>query len=146
MANITLTPEMINGKYSFKSLNPNDATLYVGTIVGLVPYSIAQTYMPNITGYNNACRLNDSSIPSDPTQINPYFLFQLDQTTGTQNTYVFCPQWVAPGSWTSLNTTAIVTIKVYDTNQNHKLILSALASQGYPDAEIVSIVLPNATS
>ncbi|MBO7716892.1 MAG: hypothetical protein J6S85_25225 [Methanobrevibacter sp.] len=146
MANINLNISMLNKQYSFRSLNPNDSILYVGTIVGIFPYQIAQQYSPDITSYNNACRLVDSSIPSDPSQIEQYFWFQLSETTGTQNKYIFCPQWVAPGSWVSLNTTAVVTIKVYDTQQNHNLILNALSSQGYPNAEIVSVVLPDSTS
>ena len=140
MAGPTITLSMLGGTYAFKSLNPNDSVLYQGTIVDIFTYSKATQYR-DVLAYNQSCRQVDPSIPVDPSAINPYFLIELNNTSGTQSSYSFCSQWIMPGSWQSLNTVSVVMVKVLNPNPTTQGILEALASQGYPDATIQSTTL-----
>lgn len=135
----TLSLSMIGQSYSFKSKNPNDPTVYTGVIKKFVDADDAAAYRVNLDAYNKACRLVDSTIPESVSDISTFFIIKLTNVSGTQDQYPFCAQWVAGGSWTALAIAATVTIEVLDTNTDHTLIISALASQGYPNATITKV-------
>lgn len=140
MAGPTIDTSMLGKQYAFKSLNANDPVFYVGTIVDIFTYQQATQYR-NVLAYNQACRQTDPTIPVDPSQINPYFLLKLTDTTGSQQFYSFCSEWIMAGSWESLNVVNIVTVKVFSSTSDTGGILEALADAGYPNAQIESNTL-----
>ena len=133
-----ITTSMIGKSFAFRSKNPNDAVVYEGRITSICDADDAGRY-GNMTQYNQACILADSTIPSDINDLSMFFVVKLTNPTTTQNKYAFAPEWIADGSWTSLDVAATVVIEVLDTNTDHTLIISALASQGYPNASITSV-------
>lgn len=138
MAAPVLTLSMRGQSFTFRSKNPNDPIVYSGTIDKFVGPDDAAKY-DNIVAYNKAVCLVDSTVPTDVDDIGTFFIFKLNNSSGSQIYYPFCADWVAEGSWTPLDIVATVLVEVLDTNTDHSLIISALSSAGYSNATIKSI-------
>lgn len=132
-----VTEAMIGTKVTFTSLNPNDAVVWNGTVLGLVTYAVAKSY-GDMVSYRGAVLQADPTI--DVVEDLHYFIIQLDEVEG-QPQMVFASEFITPGSLAALNLRETVNIAVSDfAANNHNDILDILRAAGYTSCRITSVV------
>lgn len=121
---------------SFRSKNPNDTTVWQGTLESIGTYRSIRSYL-NPQSYNEAVRQSDPTVSSDVTDLT-YFLITVDNQATQPTTMVFADEWVEPGSLNEVALGNQVTIRVSDPLNNTQTILSLLASAGYASKVVTS--------
>ena len=128
----TLTP---GTTIQFRSKNPNDTTVWIGTLeIPLASYNAIKSWL-NPKSYNEAVRQVDSTVPSDATTLS-YFMITVSNNATVPTTEIFAQEWIASGSLAVITPGNKVTIVVQDPANNTQAILSLLASAGYASTVI----------
>lgn len=132
-----VTESMINTLISFQSKNATDDIVWRGTVMGLITYPIARTYM-DVVSYHGAVQQADPLIAAKEDL--SYFLIKLDDVETTP-LMVFASEWILESSLEAINQQVKVRLDVWDlaTNSPHTDILTILRANGYKYVKIVSI-------
>lgn len=133
VANINLVPQ--GSIITFRSLNPNDTTTWIGTLESKGTYKSIRPYF-DPAAYNQAVRQIVPTVSSDPTVLN-YFLITVDNNAQQSTIQPFAQEWIDPGSLYIITPGNKVTVVVEDPLDDPQSILSLLASAGY-SAKITS--------
>lgn len=138
-----LLPTMVDRTCSFKTKNPNDTTLWVGTIEGVALSQRLAARDENLAAYNAAVRQVDSTVPSDLSQLHFFAISLPANTGGAAEVRTFAEEWLTDGSFklTDQLSTAVITVPFDQTSQSVADILAQLFNAGYVSAQATSVTV-----
>lgn len=105
-----LTTDDVLRPVKFTSLNPNDPTVYIGTIAAIGVYTLATAANRDITSYNAAVRTVDNTVAQDPKTLK-YFLVNITTQSGTVP-QAFAFDWIADSAFSFTDTNATATVVI----------------------------------
>ena len=125
-----VTADTIAKTVTFTSKNLTDPTTYTGIVEGIVTYSLAGSFGFDMVAYNAAVQRADPTV-GDPSTLN-YFIITLANDQPAPQQQLFASEWIAPGSFSVIESATVYALQVYDLPANGlTALLGVLRAAGY---------------